>query len=121
MIMRAIGDKTLKLGYVLAISDLILAPATPSNTARGGGVIFPIIRSLSSAFESEPGGPSSRRIGSYLMVTQFQCNCITSAMFMTAMAANPLVAVLAKQTLKIDISWGLWALAASVPGIVALI
>ncbi|MHC1761162.1 MAG: anion permease [Negativicutes bacterium] len=121
MIMSAIGDKTLKLGYVLAISDLILAPATPSNTARGGGVLFPIIRSLSSAFESEPGGPSSRRIGSYLMVTQFQCNCITSAMFMTAMAANPLVAVLAKQTLKIDISWGLWALAASVPGIVALI
>jgi DASS family divalent anion:Na+ symporter len=121
MIMRAIGDKTLKLGYVLAISDLILAPATPSNTARGGGVLFPIIRSLSSAFNSEPGGPSSRRIGAYLMVTQFQCNCITSAMFMTAMAANPLVAVLAKQTLKIDISWGLWALAASVPGIVALI
>ncbi len=121
MIMRAIGDKTLKLGYVLAISDLILAPATPSNTARGGGVLFPIIRSLSSAFESEPGGPSARRIGSYLMVTQFQCNCITSAMFMTAMAANPLVAVLAKQTLNIDISWGLWALGASVPGLVALI
>jgi len=120
MVMRAIGDSTLKLGYVLCISDLILAPATPSNTARGGGVLYPIVRSLSSAFESEPG-TSSRRIGAYLMVTQFQCNCITSAMFMTAMAASPLVAVLAKQVLKIDISWGLWALAASVPGIVALI
>lgn len=121
MLMRAIGDKTLKLGYVLCISDLILAPATPSNTARGGGVLYPIVRSLCSAFSSEPDGKSSRRIGSYLMVTQFQCNCITSAMFMTAMAANPLVAVLSKQVLKIDISWGLWALAASVPGIVALV
>ena len=120
MVMRSIGDSTLKLGYVLCISDLILAPATPSNTARGGGVLYPVVRSLCSAFESEPG-PTSRRIGSYLMMTQFQCNCITSAMFMTAMAANPLVAVLAKQVLKIDISWGLWALAASVPGIVALI
>ena len=121
MLMRAIGDKTLKLGYVLCISDLILAPATPSNTARGGGVLYPIVRSLCSAFQSEPDGTSNRRIGSYLMATQFQCNCITSAMFMTAMAANPLIAVLSKQVLKIDISWGLWALAAAVPGIVALI
>ena len=120
ILMRAIGDSTLKLGYVMSISDLILAPATPSNTARGGGVLYPIVRSLSSAFQSEPG-TSARRIGAYLMVTQFQANCITAAMFMTAMAANPLVAVLAKQTLKIDISWGLWALAASVPGLVALI
>lgn len=121
ILMRAIGDKTLKLGYVLCISDLILAPATPSNTARGGGVLYPIVRSLCSAFDSEPNSPSARRIGSYLMVTQFQGNCITSAMFMTAMAANPLVTVLSKQVLGIEISWGLWALAASVPGIVALI
>ncbi len=120
MLMRSIGDSTLKLGYVMCISDLILAPATPSNTARGGGVLYPIVRSLSSAFESEPGA-TSRRVGAYLMVTQFQGNCITSAMFMTAMAANPLAAVLAKQVLKIDISWGLWALAASVPGLIALI
>ena len=119
LLMKAIGDKTLKLGYVMAISDLILAPATPSNTARGGGVLFPIIRSLCSAFNSEPG-PTARRVGGYLMMTQFHANVITSAMFMTAMAANPLVAVLAKKTANIDISWGTWALAASVPGLVAL-
>jgi DASS family divalent anion:Na+ symporter len=119
LLMRAIGDSTLRLGYVLAISDLILAPATPSNTARGGGVLYPIVRSLCSAFDSEPG-PTARRVGGYLMQTQFQANVITSAMFMTAMAANPLVAVLAKKTANIDISWGTWALAASVPGLVAL-
>lgn len=120
LLMRAIGDSTLKLGYVLAISDLILAPATPSNTARGGGVLYPIVRSLCSAFDSEPG-PTARRIGGYLMITQFQANVITSAMFMTAMAANPLVAVLAKKVANIDISWGTWALAASVPGLIALV
>ena len=120
LLMRSIGDSTLKLGYVMAISDLILAPATPSNTARGGGVLYPIVRSLCSAFDSEPG-PTARRVGGYLMTTQFQVNVITSAMFMTAMAANPLVAVLAKKTVNIDISWGTWALAASVPGLVALI
>ena len=88
MLMSRIGDRTLKLGYVLCISDLILSPATPSNTARGGGVLFPLVRSLCSAFASEPGGPSARRIGSYLMVTQFQCNCITSAMLMTSRATS---------------------------------
>lgn len=120
MLMRSMGDSTLKLGYVLATSDLILAPATPSNTARGGGVLYPVVRSLCAAFDSEPG-PTSRRVGGYLMQTQFQANCVTSAMFMTAMAANPLVAVLAKKTVDIDISWGLWALAGSVPGLVALV
>lgn len=120
ILMRSIGDSTLKLGYVLSISDLILAPATPSNTARGGGVLYPVVRSLCTAFDSEPG-PTARRVGGYLMQTLFQANVITSAMFLTAMAANPLVALLAKDTLKIEISWGLWALGALVPGVVSLI
>lgn len=120
MLMRAIGDRTLKLGYVLAISDLILAPATPSNTARGGGVLYPIVRSLCTAFDSEPG-PSARRVGAYLMQTEYHANIITSAMFMTAMAANPLAAELAKKTTGIEISWGLWALAGAVPGLVSLL
>lgn len=119
MLMRAIGDSTLKLGYVLSISDLIIAPATPSNTARGGGVLYPIVRSLCTAFESEPG-PSARRVGAYLMQTEYQSNIITSAMFMTAMAANPLAAELARKTVNIELSWGLWALAGLVPGLVAL-
>lgn len=120
LLMRAIGDSTLKLGYVLSISDLILAPATPSNTARGGGVLYPIVRSLCTAFDSEPGA-SARRVGAYLMQTEYQANIITAAMFMTAMAANPLAAELARKTVGIEISWGLWALAGAVPGLVSLL
>lgn len=120
VLMRAIGDSTLKLGYVLSASDLIIAPATPSNTARAGGVLFPIVKGLCAAFDSEPG-KTARKVGAYLMQTTFQANAVTSAMFMTAMAANPLVANLAKSTLGIDISWGLWTLAASVPGIASLL
>ena len=59
-IMAAIGDSSLKLGYAMVLSDLIVAPATPSNTARAGGILFPIVRSLCSAFESEPGLPPAR-------------------------------------------------------------
>lgn len=120
LLIHAMGDSTLKLGYTIALSDLIISPATPSNTARAGGIIFPIVKSLSSAFQSEPGS-SSRKVGAYLMQTAYQANTITSAMFMTSMAGNPLIALLAAKTLNINISWGLWALAASVPGILSLI
>jgi len=120
MLIKRFGDRTLKLGYILAFSEFILAPATPSNTARGGGIIYPIARSLSAAFNSEPGA-TSQRMGSYLMQVGYQSNCITSAMFMTAMSANPMIALLAAQTLGISISWGLWAVAGIVPGILSLL
>ncbi len=120
LLIRKMGDSTLKLGYTIVLSDLIISPATPSNAARAGGIIFPIVRSLASAFDSEPG-PSARRVGSFLMQTGYQGNTITSAMFMTAMAGNPLISLLAAQALNIQITWGQWALAASVPGVLSLL
>lgn len=118
-IMGAIGDSSLKLGYALVLSDLVIAPATPSNTARAGGIMYPIVLSLCKAFGSEPG-ESSRKIGAYLMKTAFQGNTITSAMFLTSMAPNTLITVLALQTAKVQISWGTWALAAVLPGLISL-
>ena len=120
VLIRAIGDSTLKLGYTLVLSDLIISPATPSNTARAGGIIFPIVRSLCTAFDSEPG-TSARKVGSYLMQTAYQGNTITSAMFLTSMAGNPLIALLAAQALHIQINWGQWALAAAVPGLISVL
>jgi DASS family divalent anion:Na+ symporter len=119
VLMKNMGDSTLKLAYTLAITDLIISPATPSNTARGGGIVFPIARSLASAFESEPG-PTSRRMGAYLMTNSFQASTITSAMFMTSCAPNPLLVALAATTLGATITWGSWAIAAVVPGLISL-
>jgi DASS family divalent anion:Na+ symporter len=117
---RAFGRKTLGLAYAIVASELVLSPATPSNTARAGGIIYPIVRSLSSTFGSEPG-ETARKIGAFLMKMEFQATVITSAMFMTSMAPNPLIAELAKKTANISISWEMWALAAIVPGILSLI
>ena len=119
-LISAFGSSSLRLAYALALSDLILAPATPSNTARVGGVIMPITTSLAKAFGSEPqDGP--RKIGSFLMQSIYQVNTITSAMFQTSMAGNTLVAALALQSFGIGITWGDWAMAAIVPGVIALI
>lgn len=118
-IMAAIGDSSLKMGYALAITDFIVSPATPSNTARAGGILFPIVTSLSQAFGSNPG-ETARKIGAYLMKSTFQVNCITSSMFITAVAPNSLCAAFAKQVGKVDISWGTWAMALIVPGLICI-
>lgn len=113
------GTSTLKLAYTIILSDLIISPATPSNAARAGGILFPIVRGLASAFDSEPN-KKPRRVGAFLIQAEYQGNTVTSAMFMTAMAGNPLAILLASQALGINMTWGTWALAAIVPGLIAL-
>ena len=48
------GKKTIGIGYSMVLSELILAPVTPSNTARGGGIIHPIVRAISTSYDSDP-------------------------------------------------------------------
>ena len=105
LFMAAVGKKSLGLAYSMIATDLVLAPAIPSNTARSGGVIFPILRSIAKSYGSEPDDGTARRIGAFLIKTSFQGTVITSAMFLTAMAANPLAAKLAGD-LGAEITWG---------------
>ena len=118
---KMFGKKTLGLAYSLVGVDLILAPATPSNTARAGGIMFPIIKSLSESFGSNPKDGTERKMGAFLIFTEFQGNLITAAMFLTAMAGNPLAQNLAEKTAHVHITWMNWFLAALVPGLVSLI
>lgn len=118
--MELLGKKTLGLGYGLALTELVLAPAIPSTTARAGGVIFPILRSLAKAFGSDPDDGTAAKMGTFLTLTAFQVTCITSAMFVTSMAGNPLIVHMASEA-GVQISWGKWALAAIIPGIASLI
>lgn len=121
MFVSVLGRSSLGLSYGMALTDLVLAPATPSNTARAGGVVFPIIASLATVNDSEPTSDASRkRLGAYLCLTSVQVNTITSAMFVTAMAGNPLAVSFAAQH-QVEISWGTWALAALAPGLVGLV
>jgi len=115
----AFGRRTIGLGYALALSDLVLAPTIPSGAARTGGVLFPIVRGLAGTYNSEPG-PTAGRIGRFLMLNSYHAHDTTCAMFMTAMAANPLIVELTKKTINVELSWGGWALAALVPGLLGL-
>ncbi len=120
LFIRAFGRKTLGLAYAVVGSELVLSPGIPSNTARAGGIMFPIVRGLALTFGSEPG-ETARKIGAFLIQVEYQATVITTAMFMTSAAANAFIAELAFKTANTYISWGTWALAAIVPGVLSLI
>src|SRR5262252_5039779 len=107
VLVRALGRKTLGLGYAVTLADLVLAPATPSNTARSGGTIYPIVSNIPKVYGSEPG-PTARRIGTYVMWTAFAATAVTSSLFLTALAPNVAALAIAKKTVGIDVAWGQW-------------
>jgi DASS family divalent anion:Na+ symporter len=119
-IVERLGGSPLRLGYSIVLADLVMAPMTPSNTARAGGILFPITLNVARAFGSEPG-PTAARIGAFLMKTLYQGDLVVSAMFLTATAPNPLVAGFAREAAGTEVSWTMWATAAAVPGVVALL
>lgn len=114
------GGSSLGVAYSLGVADLIMAPAMPSVTARSGGIILPVAKSINQVLGSQPG-PTGKRIGDFLIMTCFQITPITGAMFMTGMAANPLCAQLAADALGVHLTWGGWFYAAVVPCMVCFI
>jgi divalent anion:Na+ symporter, DASS family len=115
------GRNTLLVSYGLLMTDVILSTVMPSGNARGGGVIFPIVKSLSISCGSDPRDGTERKIGAFLMTTAYQGTQITTTLFLTAMVANPLMAELAQTIAGVKIDWLTWALAASVPGFLSLL
>lgn len=117
---KLLGSHSIGLGYGMVLTELFTAPVIPSNAARAGGIVYPIMNSISSSLGSDNSTvESSRKIGSYLTQVCAHANLITSAMFLTAMAANPMAQSLAS-SYGINITWIGWFKAAIVPGIISL-
>lgn len=118
-IIMKLGHSTLGMSYGFLATDLLLAPAIPSLTARSGGIIYPVLTSVAKAFGSEPQ-LHPRKLGSFLIMTAFHGSVVTSAMFLTSMAGNPLAAQIVASE-DIQLTWGSWALAAVLPGAISLL
>jgi L-tartrate/succinate antiporter len=119
-LIKHLGRRTLGIGYAIALTDLALAPFTPSNTARSAGTIYPVIRNIPGLFDSNPEA-HPRRIGAYLMYTALAATCVTSSMFPTAIAANLLAVAIVAETLHIDITWREWVVGFAPAGAMLLL
>ena len=107
VMVKFMGKSSLGLGYAVAFADALLAPFMPSNTARSGGTIFPIAINIPQIFNSTPTH-EPRKLGSYITWVAMATTCVTSSMFLTALAPNLLaVDIIGKS--KIVIEWGAWA------------
>ena len=114
-----LGRSITGLGYAICCAELILGPVVPSNTARGGGVLAPIVDSISKTLGSSPNN-KPQRAGQYLNLVGAHANLITAAMFLTGMAANPLVSKAALEVFEIEFGWLKWVVGAIVPGLIGL-
>jgi DASS family divalent anion:Na+ symporter len=123
MFIALLGKRTVGIGYGLTICELVLAPFTPSNTARGGGIVHPIMKSIAAAFDSDPAKGTEGKVGTYLALVNYHANPITSAMFITATAPNPLVVdyVARATNQSFHLSWTTWALCMLLPGLICLL
>lgn len=120
VLVKRMGGRTLTLGYAIAAADLLLAPFTPSNTARSGGTLYPVLQNLPGLYGSQPNDPSARRIGSYIMWVAIAATCVTSTMFLTALAPNLLAVELVKKNTGVEITWAQWFLAFAPLGLLLL-
>ena len=120
LFVRAIGRRSLGLGYALVSTDMVLASVIPSNGARSGGIIFPIAKSIAEAYDSRPGA-TARRLGAFLTVLLYQCDVIVCAMFLTGQASNVLIAKFAEEATGIRLSYASWLVGAILPGLLSLL
>jgi DASS family divalent anion:Na+ symporter len=113
------GRSSLGLAYSIVFTDAAIAPAFPSNTARGG-VLFPIVLSVAKGSGSNPEDPQGRRLGGYLMFCAMASLAVSSALWMTATSANP-VAIQVAREYGVNVDFGRWLLASSVPALISIL
>src|SRR5512146_292570 len=113
------GGSALGLAYSIVLTDAAIAPAFPSNTARGG-VLFPIVLSVSKGAGSNPDSPEGRRLGGYLMFCAMASLAVSSALWLTATSCNP-IGVQIAQNAGFRITFASWLLASSVPTLAAIL
>jgi divalent anion:Na+ symporter, DASS family len=116
LFVRRFGQSSLGIAYALVMTDVTLASGVPSITARSAGMVLPIGRSIAELFGSTPG-PTSPRLGRYLLAAMYQGSAVACAMFLTGQASNVLAAGLAAKLANVEVTWVGWLVAASVPGL----
>jgi len=104
-ILRLVGSNALTLGYGIFISELVLGAFVPSNTARGGGLILPLVQQIIQEFDEELKDDS---LNGFIVMCASVSNLVSSSFFMTGTVGNPLISAIAKESFGIDFGFFPW-------------
>ncbi len=119
MMVSRFGASPRGLAYSIVLTDAVLAPAFPSNTARGG-VLFPVVLAVTQGAGSRPDDEATRKFGAYLMFCGMASLALSSALWMTATSGNPIGVQIAAEY-GVTINFGKWLLVSSVPALTAIL
>ena len=121
LFVRAFGKTSLGLGYSLVTTDFVLASMVPSNSARNGGVLLPIVEGINTELGSRPEDGTAGKLGTFLINLLYQGDVIICATFLSGQAGNFVLARLAKQSAGLDITYTTWFVAGILPALVSLV
>ncbi len=119
LMMKALGRTPRGAVAASMFANLVIAPLTPSNTARTAAML-PIVQGIGQAYEIEPG---KSNFGRALFLSQTFTANITGSAFLTGTIPNPIAIgmMLAAVGASAKLTWGYWALAALPTNLIVLV
>jgi len=121
IILKNFGTSLKGIGYAIFVIELILAPFIPSNVARGGCIVLPIINSIIENITQNHHHVSSKA-SDFLYLCGNHANLIISSIYLTASASNPVLVSKVVSTFgpEYDLSFIKWLIGASVPASIVI-
>jgi len=121
IILKYLGNSLMGIGYAIFVIELILAPFIPSNVARGGCIVLPIINSILENIAQNYR--VSSKVNDFLYLCGNHANLIISSIYLTGSASNPLLVSKVVSTFgsEYDLSFLKWFIGAIVPGALVIL
>ncbi len=107
LFMKYFGGSIIGLSYSILLTEVVIGPLLPSNTARAASIGMPLVKSLSQYISCNVKNVSEKTIGTYLSFLYICGNAMTSGLFLTAMLSNALV-IDVVEPLGLHVTWMSW-------------
>ena len=120
LFMKYFGGSITGLSYSILLTEIIVGPLLPSNTARAASLDMPLVKSLTQYISCNTKGVSEKGIGSYLSLLGICGNATSSGLFLTAMLSNTLI-VDAAAKFGLNATWITWFQYMIIPYVIFLI
>ncbi len=116
--LRALGKKPFGAILTPMLANMLVAPLTPSNTARTTALL-PVVEGVAEAYKAERGG----NFGKALFIANTMSSNITASAFMTGTVPNPMAVtmIIGVAGASAMTSWGYWAIVSAPINMILLV